>query len=324
MIDHIKLKGQSTYFRDDLIQCHKAGSTLYADRKFDEEIDEAFDEIKYIIKFKTKKTWCRFYEKTNTASGEYQTDYNIWGSLHRFTSGKSYTDFHYPDIPNALLKMCEECCFNISKHHQIMGIEIGVNITTHCDPDDYLTMFKLYWGAGFHEMRVLSGESRPHGIERVQSDLFKIKIYNKTVYSRKVEKLSPPKNKLRVEVQFMSRAIKDYELPNTVQGLCDKVQFQKYVDKFCEIVKGIHMADWLYDISDLRGRDLRDYLLLHGDVRLYQEYMRRIKGDRKAIELERRRYDRINALLAGRKTLKDEFIEKFDAKVRELMLPKRV
>lgn len=324
MIDHIKLKGQSTCSGADLSLCHKAGNTLYADRKFDEETDEAFDEIKCIVKFKTKKAWCRFYEKTNTGSGEYQTDYNIWGSLQRFTIGKSYTDFHYPDIPNALLKMCEECHFNVSKHHQIMGIEIGVNITTTCDPDDYLTMFKSYWGAGFHEMRVLSGESRPHGIERVQTDLFKIKIYNKTIYGKKVEKLSPPKNKLRVEVQFMSRAIKGYGLPNTIQGLCDKEQFQKYVDKFCEIVKSIHMADWINDISDLKGRDLRDYFLLHGDVRLYNEYMRRIKGDRKAIELERRRCDKINTLLAGRKTLKEEFFEKFDAKVLELMLPKRV
>jgi len=322
MIDHIKLKGQSTYSRDDLYLCHKAGTTLYTDTKFDKEASEVCDE-KCVIKFKIKKAWCRYYEKRNLSSGECKTDYNIWGSLQRFVIGKSYTDFYYRDIPNSLIEMCKECHFNISKPHQVRAIEIGINMTTSCDPDDFLSIFKLYWGGGFHEMRVLSGEDRPHGIERVMSDMYKIKIYNKTIYAERVEKLHPPKNRLRVEVLFMSRAIKKYGLPNTIQDLCDITQFQKYVNKFCEIVENICTADRLY-ISDLKGRDLRDYLLLHSDVRLYHEYMRRIKGDRKAIELEKRRCDKINALLAGRKTLKDEFVEKFDAKVRKLMLPKRV
>lgn len=324
MIDHIKIKGVSTDSGDQLSQRYKAGTTDYIDRKFDEQLSEMYDESTRIVKFKTKKARCRYYEKIDTGSGEYKTDYNIWGSLQRFTIGKSYTDFHYSSIPDALVSMCKECRFDLSQSHRITEIELGVNMTVNCDPDDFLTMFKLYRGGGFHEMRVLSGEDRPHGIERVLSDMYRIKIYNKTVYARRVEKLRPPENRLRVEVQFLSRAIKAYELPDTVQGLCDKAQFQKYVDKFCAIVKSIHMADWVHDVSDLKGRDLRNYLFVHSDVRFYLDYLRRIKGDRKAMESEKSRCTKINTLLAGRKTLKEEFIEKFDAKVKELMLSKRV
>lgn len=319
MIDYINIKGYSIDTGYDLSMRYKAGTTLYMNQEPGEDKSEII-----IVKFKTKKAWCRYYEKNYGSSGKSEIDYNIRGSLQRFTTGKSYTDFHYLDVPKALMTMCEECRFNISKPHRIMMIELGVNLTMSCDPDDFLTIFKLYWGSGFHEMRVLSGEHRPHGIERVLSDMYKIKIYNKTIYARRVEKLSPLPNRLRVEVQFLPRAIKEYELPATVQELCDKAQFQKYVDKFCEIIKSINTADWIHDISDLKGLNLRNYLFMHGDTRLYNEYLKRIEGNRKAVECEKCRLAKIEALLKGRKTLKEEFIKKFDAKVRKLTQPKKV
>ena len=150
-------------------------------------------------------------------------------------------------------------------------------------------------------------------------DYYRIKIYNKTIYARTVEKLSPPENILRVEVAFHASGISKLGLPNTMDALTDRERFQMYADKFREIVYGIAMVDYAPDISGLTGKDLRDYYFMHRNQRVYAEYLSKIEGDKKRLAAERKKYDRINTLLASSVNLKGEFFEKFEAEIERLM-----
>lgn len=109
-------------------------------------------------------------------------------------------------------------------------------------------------------------------------DYYRIKIYNKTIYARTVEKLSPPENILRVEVAFHASGISKLGLPNTMDALTDRERFQ-----------------------------------------MYAEYLSKIEGDKKRLAAERKKYDRINTLLASSVNLKSEFFEKFEAEIERLM-----
>ena len=104
-----------------------------------------------------------------------------------------------------------------------------------------------------------------------------------------------------------------------MDALTDRERFQMYVDKFREIVYGIAMVDYAPDISGLTGKDLRDYYFMHRNQRVYAEYLSKIEGDKKRLAAERKKYDRINTLLASSVDLKSEFFEKFEAEIEHLM-----
>ncbi len=245
---------------------------------------------------------------------------SVAGSLHRYHTRQSYSSFPFSSIAPALEFLCKNCDINMENENWFYKIEIGVNLHMNCDPDDYLSMFKLYKGKPFVVMKTLDGENRPHGIERkMTEDYYRIKIYNKTIYARTVEKLSPPENILRVEVAFHASGISKLGLPNTMDALTDRERFQMYVDKFREIVYGIAMVDYAPDISGLTGKDLRDYYFMHRNQRVYAEYLSKIEGDKKRLAAERKKYDRINTLLASSVNLKGEFFEKFEAEIERLM-----
>lgn len=245
---------------------------------------------------------------------------SVAGSLHRYHTRQSYSSFPFSSIKPALECLCKNCDIDMKNENWLYKIEIGVNLHMNCDPDDYLSMFKLYKGKPFVVMKTLDGENRPHGIERkMAEDYYRIKIYNKTIYARTVEKLSPPDNILRVEVAFHASGISKLGLPNTMNALMDRERFQMYVDKFREIIYGIAMVDCAPAISGLKGKDLREYYFMHRNQRVYSEYLGKIEGDKKRLAAERKKYDRINAILASAPNLKSEFFEKFETEIEHLM-----
>lgn len=186
MFDFIRIFCKSDFSVDTLARRHHAGVTHY----------ESGEERCF---FKVDHLKCRANYDPESGC----TILRIEGSGHRHYTRRSYDDFPVSSIAPALKKMCADCGANIDGENWITYIEIGVNLKMNNDPDDYFSMFKMYNGQPFTVMRTLDAENRPHGIElKLSNKYFKIKIYNKTLYARDVEKLSPPDNILRVEVAF--------------------------------------------------------------------------------------------------------------------------
>ncbi len=307
MFDFIRIFCKSDFSVDTLARRHHAGVTHY----------ESGEERCF---FKVDHLKCRANYDPESGC----TILRIEGSGHRHYTRRSYDDFPVSSIAPALKKMCANCGANIDGENWITYIEIGVNLKMNNDPDDYFSMFKMYNGQPFTVMRTLDAENRPHGIElKLSNKYFKIKIYNKTLYARDVEKLSPPDNILRVEVAFYSAAIRKMGLPHNLDGLMDREQFRMYVDKFKEIIRGIRKADYTPDTSKLKGLILRDYFFMHPAADAYARYLERIKGDKKRLRAERVKYERLDELLNDAPSLKKEFTEKFEAKIACLLKPRR-
>ena len=124
---------------------------------------------------------------------------NLNGSIHKyFNNGlHNYNDFHYTDLLNAVIDLCEKfkinpCITNLN------NVEFGVNIIVPFDIKDFLNSIISYGGSSFYPFNI----DGAIGIECTKTNFY-IKIYYKSLQYEQSE------NILRFEIKV--RKMKFFE-----------------------------------------------------------------------------------------------------------------
>ncbi|MBS1584503.1 MAG: hypothetical protein JSS82_02970 [Bacteroidetes bacterium] len=161
----------------------------------------------------------------------YDSKIVVMNSLHKFYHENNYCDFHYSELCEAVEHVCNKLKIP-ARDFTLYELEIAVNIATKNPAYTLLDKFIDYKGKPF---RKEYAGSKQYGVVCALEE-YVLKVYDKSLQTKRVDKVSIPKNILRLEIVYKRRRkIPMYTLEDLIDLKKLSLAFQLFISTWSKV-----------------------------------------------------------------------------------------